>query len=97
MISYTYFADVRQTLKIAQTLSENTFWNKALKQFFILCRRLSLDLIKNPVHSTHMLFMCPPGSSRLDPAHSISLKLTFIILIMVTLQIDRNEVVFYIC
>ena len=51
--------------------SENRVWNKVLKRLFILHWRLSLDLINNPVRSTHQLFMCPPCSS------SVSLEITF--------------------
>lgn len=85
MICSTYFADVPLTCWIGQILPENTLWNEVLKQFFILHRRLSLDLIKNPVHSAHMLLMCPPCSSRLDPV-CMSLNMTFKALIMIAIH-----------
>lgn len=55
------------TVHTFDIVPENTVWNKVTKQFFILSRKLPLDLIMNPVHSTHTLFMCPLCSSRLEP------------------------------
>lgn len=52
-----------------------------------------MDLIKNPGRSTHMLFMCPPCWRRLGPACSMSLKITYIELIMVAIlrQMARTK------